>query len=72
MHDDLERIEYVDEMGRSRIGTRKEAMEAEMARRKSSKNVPAPPPAANSSYAEVLWVARLVLMAKLTSPGSPT
>ena len=54
MHDDLERIEYVDEMGRSRIGTRKEAMEAEMAKRKSSKNVPAPPPAANSSYAEVL------------------
>jgi len=52
--DDLARVEYVDEMGRTRTGTRKEARDAEMARRKTE---PKPEqPVGGSSYAEVMWV----------------
>ena len=52
--DDLARVEYVAEMGRTRTGTRKEARDAEMARRKTE---PKPEqPVGGSSYAEVMWV----------------
>ncbi|EIW71548.1 hypothetical protein TREMEDRAFT_73338 [Tremella mesenterica DSM 1558] len=54
VYDDLARVEYVDEMGRTRIGTRREAREAEKARQEESRT-PAPIiPADKSSYAEVI------------------
>ncbi|RXK35450.1 hypothetical protein M231_07305 [Tremella mesenterica] len=54
VYDDLARVEYVDEMGRTRIGTKREAREAEKARQEESRT-PAPIiPADKSSYAEVM------------------
>ncbi|WVF68486.1 hypothetical protein IAT40_003253 [Kwoniella sp. CBS 6097] len=50
--DDLAQVEYVDEMGRTRMGTRKEAREAE--RLKGGSSVPEVQTAENSAYAEVL------------------
>ncbi|WVQ96031.1 hypothetical protein IAU59_003131 [Kwoniella sp. CBS 9459] len=50
--DDLEKVEYVDEMGRTRMGTRKEAREAE--RLKGGDDAPLDQSAENSAYAEVL------------------
>jgi hypothetical protein len=44
----------MDEMGRTRRGTRKEAREAESARRKEAPAPSVEAPGANSSYAEVL------------------
>jgi hypothetical protein len=53
--DDLARIEYVDEMGRTRIGTRNEAREAAKARRSEPQRGPSEPSEPeHSSYAQVL------------------
>jgi hypothetical protein len=49
----LEKIEYIDEMGRTRTGTRKEARQAEAAKREEPVEA-SNPAGANSSYAEVL------------------
>lgn len=50
--DDLEQVEFVDEMGRTRVGTRREAREAEDARPATIRSVE--PLLEDSSYAEVL------------------
>ena len=50
--DDLAQVEYVDEMGRTRNGSRKEAKDAEATRRK--KNAHPEQTIGESSYAEVL------------------
>ncbi|WVQ79226.1 hypothetical protein IAT38_001322 [Cryptococcus sp. DSM 104549] len=52
--DDLEEVEYVDEMGRTRTGTRKEAREAEHLKRKEEGAPLIDSNADNSAYAEVL------------------
>lgn len=54
--DDMEHVEYVDELGRTRVGTRREAKEAERERRRSGRGQEAQQPqipAESSSYAEV-------------------
>ena len=48
--DDLELVEYQDELGRTRMGTRKEAREATSEKKRSP---PPPRPEASSSYSEV-------------------
>ena len=48
-------IEYEDELGRTRTGTKREAREAEAQRRKDEK-VPATEAQDQSSYAEVMYV----------------
>lgn len=50
--DDLVKVEYVDEMGRSRTGTRKEAREAEVVRRQTATKPEQT--VRESAYAEVL------------------
>lgn len=52
--DDHEIIEYEDELGRTRTGTKREAREAESQRRKDE--VPATEEQDQSSYAEVMYV----------------
>jgi hypothetical protein len=57
--DDHEIVEYEDEMGRTRTGTRREAREAETARRKDPRNraaeqTPQEGVGDQSSYAEVM------------------
>lgn len=51
---DVTVVEYVDELGRTRTGTRKEAKAAQKARRKAAES-PEPGPVQDySAYAEVL------------------
>ncbi|KAK8849650.1 hypothetical protein IAR55_004985 [Kwoniella newhampshirensis] len=50
--EDLTKVEYVDEMGRTRVGTRKEAREAEALKAKDRPMMPSGEQ--NSAYAEVL------------------
>ncbi|ALO69294.1 hypothetical protein CNG02930 [Cryptococcus deneoformans JEC21] len=51
--DDLAQVEYVDELGRTRTGTRKEAKEAERIRGRNEPVELIPSGAENSAYAEV-------------------
>ncbi|OCF35207.1 hypothetical protein I317_02277 [Kwoniella heveanensis CBS 569] len=51
--DDLAQVEYVDEMGRTRLGTRREAKEAERLRG-GDRSAPLDETPENSAYAEVL------------------
>ncbi len=53
--DDMDRVEYVDELGRTRFGTRREAKEAERERQRSGRErePEAQDRGEGSSYAEV-------------------
>jgi hypothetical protein len=53
-------IEYEDELGRTRTGTRREAREADAARRKEER-IPEVVEQDQSSYAEVMYVSHVFL-----------